>query len=149
MFGLGIASLFFTGLSVVQQIGASKDAKRIAAEQKKQGQAERALGEMRSRKAKVEELRKGRIARAQIVSAAETSGVAGSSAAVGGAGAVQTQTAAGIGFLGAVEETSKKLFESQQRISDISRQQSQKLAFASITGTLGQTFRPAVKGLFK
>lgn len=149
MFGLGIASLFFTGINVMQQISASRDAKRIGEEQKKQGQAERALGEMRSRRAKVEELRKGRIARARIISAAEGAGVAKSSGALGGAGAVQAQTAANIGFLGATERTSQRLFESQQRISDISGQQSQKLAFASITGTLGQTFRPATKGLFK
>lgn len=149
MFGLGIASLFFTGLSVIQQISASSDAKRIAAEQKKQGQAERALAEMRSRRSKVEELRKGRIARARIISEAEGAGVSKSSGALGGAGAVQAQTAANIGFLGATERTSQQLFESQQRISDISGSQSQKLAFASITGTLGTTFSPGLKKVFK
>lgn len=146
---LAFASLFFTAIGIQQQVSASKDARRIADEQKKQGQAERALAEMRNRRAKVEEIRKGRIARASIVSSAETSGAGKSSGALGGASAVTSQTASNIGFLGAVNQTSQSIFESNQRISNISASQSKKLGRASIAGTLGTTFSPALTSLFK
>ena len=149
MFALGLASLFFTAVSVVSQLSAGRDSKRIAEGQKKTNQAERALAEIRNRRAKVEELRKGRIERARIISAGEASGASKSSGVLGGAGSVQAQTASNIGFLTTVNETSKKIFESRARISDISGSQGQKLAFASITGTLGQTFSPGLKEVFK
>ena len=147
--GLGIASLFLTGISIASNVKASNQAREDAREQKKIQQADRRLAELRNRRQKVEELRKGRIARATILSSAETSGGAGSSGALGGAAAVQSQTGSNIGFLSAVNETSKTIFASNQRRSDLGASISQHQAFASITGTLGQTFSPGVKELFK
>jgi len=146
---LGIASLFLTGVSVLSQIQASGDAKDIAEEQKAQSRADRALAEMRNRRSKVEELRKSRIARAQIINQAEQTGTGISSGVAGGTSAIQSQTASNVGFLNAVNTTSQKIFESNQRATDLTSSMNQKMAFASITGTLGQTFSPGIKEVFK
>ncbi len=147
--GLGIASLFLTGISVVNQLQASKLAGQQADEQKKIQSADRRLAEIRNRRSKVEELRKGRIARAQILNSAEVGGTSKSSGSLGGASAVQSQTGSNIGFLNKVESTSKEIFSRNQNLTDIQSSINQKQAFASITGTLGQTFNPGVKEIFK
>ncbi len=147
--GLGIASLFFTAVGVAQQISAGKDASAAADEQKKIQSADRRLAELRSRKSKVEALRKGRIARATIINSAEQSGGAYSSGALGGASAVTAQTGANVGFLTATNETAKTIFKSNQNLTSLNSSINQKQAFASITGTLSQTFSPGIKPLIK
>jgi hypothetical protein len=145
---LGLASLLFTGVSIAQTHSAAKESQQIAEEQKKQGRAERALAEIRSRRSKMEILRRGRIARAQIISAAETSGAGKSSGALGGAAAVGSQTASAAGFLNVTEAVSQGIFASNQRITDLASSQADKLGRASIAGTIGSVLQPAQKGLF-
>ena len=149
LLALGIASLFFTGVSIAQQVKASQQAKELAEEQKKEQSASRRLAEIRNRRQRVEELRKERIARATLINAGYQTGVGKSSGVLGGSAAIRSQAASNIGFLNQTEETAQTIYASKGRQSDIYGSQQQNLAFASITGTLGQTFSPALKPMFK
>jgi hypothetical protein len=146
---LGIASLFFSAVSVVQQFQAAGRAEDAAEEQKKQNEAQRRLAEIRNRRQKIEEIRQQRIAAATIRSSAEATGTSKSSGVQGGIFATQSQAASNIGFLNQVEQTSQAIYSSRSRESDIRSDIAQKQAFASISGTLGQTFRPALLPMFK
>jgi len=72
-------------------------------------------GKLESQRSAVGQVRQAQIARAQIIQSAENQGVGGSSAAVGGAGSVQSQAGGSIAFAQQIfrlQQSSNRLRES-------------------------------------
>ena len=99
-------------LSGVQK---DKEKKALEAIQKKRERLELA----RSVQA---EIRKGVIARQQVVSDAENQGVGGSSAAIGGSGSAISQAAGNIGFINQIFSLNAQASKRMSNLSDLERE---------------------------
>lgn len=88
-------------------IGSLNEQRKARKEQKKARAIDEKRLKLQSQRQAVEQIRQGQIARAQIIAQGEAQGAGGSSAVIGGAGSVQSQTASNVAF-------AQQIFQLQQ-----------------------------------
>ncbi len=137
-----------TGSSLEAQRKAKSSASKSKKEQEKANRLERGRADLQRSRERRRAIAKRRIQQAQIISSAQASGVAGSSASLGAQSALLTDTAGNIGFaqsqaaaqqgiFGARQGSANALFGGQQAVAQNNFNQSL-IGFAGQFGTGGK-----------
>lgn len=109
---LNIASLGLKAVSFIGQRNAAKEEASLKREslqaQVRASNVNQRIAEIRNIREIRDNVRKARIARAQVLNAGAVRGVGTSSSVIGGAGAVQAQLASNIGFLNTQQDLNRQ-----------------------------------------
>lgn len=122
---ISAAGVVGQGVGLVMQATASKQTKAAAsrqatalegqgAEQRKQFEAQQRIADIQNARARAEQARKARVARAQVINQGALTGTLNSSGVQGGTGSIQTQAASSIGEFSAVGNEQGNIIESQK-----------------------------------
>lgn len=142
---IAAVALGVTAISTIASINASKKA---AKDERRARAAQIAIEEARAKRERAQQIREARIKRAAIVASAEASGASETSAAVGGAGSVQSQLGSNLSFLDF--QTSKQR-EVNTALNSAASNRSRANTFNAIGGLSGTIFSDAggFKTIFK
>lgn len=95
------ASLIASGAATERQAAATQ-------EEQKAARARQAISDIQARRARVQAIRKARIARAGIVAAGEATGTGASTGVAGGTGSVQSQLAGGLAVSQGIQQLGQR-----------------------------------------
>ncbi len=124
--GLAVSAIG-AGIGLVQEARAAKEAERAA-------EFENARAEVENRQRRIQQIRQGRIQRAQVVQAGETQGVAGSTGVMGGAASIQSQLATNVAAFGQQQAAGEGAARSVSR----ARRATERAGVAQAVGGAGQ-----------
>ena len=120
------------GVGAASTIHSIQQQKKSAKNQKKAQQAQQRIQEVKAARERRKQVREAQVAQAQVEAGAQASGVTQTSAAVGGAGSIQTQLGSNLSFLDQVGELTQQTSIFNQRAASASSRAATSQAVAGL-----------------